>query len=451
MRGTDFHFVDTDAEALTTALTQQYEAITGHTVSPADPERLFIAWLADAIIKERVSMNFTGNMNIPSRATGEYLEALGEWIYGISRHAAAAAKCTVRFTISSVPAAVAIPAGTRVTDVSGSLIWATTKDVIIPGGSTSVDATVECQTVGEIGNGWEPGQIQTLVDVDNVQFFVSCANIDTTAGGSETESDEDYYDRMRLVTDSFSTAGSAGAYIYHAKSVSDEIADVKVVLPHENVTETVELLQDGNGDWWLVFGALDDVDLGSVKVGATSIPEEKIVKDGSRYKIAMTDLPSGAFTQTLHYKKVRAGVVQIYLLMRDGYTASYVIKNAVLAACNAENVRPLTDKVEVKDPENVDFNVDLTYYIPRETTTPVAEIIDAVETAVNEYIDWQSAKLGRDINPAKLWQLLMQTGIKRAEIREPEFRVLSDGSDHSVPQRATIAFLEYENGGYEDE
>lgn len=451
MRSTEFHFVDTDAEALTTTLTRRYEAITGHTVSPADPERLFIAWLVDAIVKERVNMNFIGNMNIPSRATGEYLEALGEWIYGISRHAAAAAKCTVRFTISSVPTAVAIPAGTRVSDVSGALVWATTADAIIPGGTTTKDLTVECLTVGEIGNGWEPGQIQTLVDVDNVQFFVSCANVDVSAGGSETESDDDYYARMRLVTDSYSTAGSAGAYIYHAKSVSDEIGDVKVVLPHENVTETVDLLQDGNGDWWLVFGALDDVDLGSVKVGATSIPEEKIVKDGSRYKIAMTDLPSGAFTQTLKYKKVRAGVVQIYLLMQDGYDASPVIKNAVLAACNADTVRPLTDKVEVRDPDNVEFNVDLTYYIPRETTRPVTEIIDAVENAVNAYIDWQQAKLGRDINPAKLWELLMQTGIKRAEIREPEFQVLSDGSDHGVPQRAIVAFYDVVNGGYEDE
>lgn len=45
------------------------------------------------------------------------------------------------------------------------------------------------------------------------------------------------------------------------------------------------------------------------------------------------------------------GAVDLYVLMDDGTIATTEIKNAVLAACNDDTVRPLTDKVSVKDPQ----------------------------------------------------------------------------------------------------
>ena len=80
-----------------------------------------------------------------------------------------------------------------------------------------------------------------------------------------------------------------------------------------------------------------------------------------------------------------------------------------------------------------------------------AEITAAVEKAVQEYIDWQHGKLGRDVNPSKLWQLLMATGIKRAVITAPTFTALSDGSDGSAPEIAAVGTVTITNGGYEDE
>ena len=54
-----------------------YEAITGETVHPASPERLFIQWVAAIILQQRAIINFVGNQNLPSRATGANLDALG--------------------------------------------------------------------------------------------------------------------------------------------------------------------------------------------------------------------------------------------------------------------------------------------------------------------------------------------------------------------------------------
>ena len=447
MRGTDFEFVGTDVAEITAALISAYEEKTGHTVNPADPERLFIAWIADAIVKERVNMNFVGNMNLPSRAVGEYLEALGEWIFGVTRSPAAAAKCTVRFTITPASTAVAIPAGTRVTDTAQRLIWATTADVLIPIGESTADVMAECATVGTVGNGYLPGQIDTLVDVDNVQYFVSCANTDESDGGSEVETDDDYFQRMRLVLDSYSTAGSEGAYIYHAKNVSEEIGDVKAVVPFTEVEETVTVLQDIESDYVVVIGA-KDVDVSTVKVNGTDIPASSIVRSGSTLRFSFY---SGRAENTVTYKKILGGTVYLYVLMKDGTPAGDVIKNAVLAACSAETVRPLTDFVEVHDPEEVEYDVSLTYYVPSDTSTPIADITAAVEQAVTDYVAWQCGKLGRDINPSKLWQLLMATGIKRANIVSPVFTALKDGADHSVPEIAKVGSITLINGGYEDE
>jgi len=81
---------------------------------------------------------------------------------------------------------------------------------------------------------------------------------------------------------------------------------------------------------------------------------------------------------------------------------------------------------------------------------------------VDKYIAWQSAKLGRDINPSKLYHLLMEAGIKRVDIRSPVFTRLRDGilmlGDYSkidpalaIPQVAKLGHVTVTDGGYEDE
>ena len=80
-RNTQYQFISTDTNTLVSALVSGYEKITGISVQPASPEKLFIQWVADIIIQERVQNNYTGNQNIPSRASGENLDALGELFY----------------------------------------------------------------------------------------------------------------------------------------------------------------------------------------------------------------------------------------------------------------------------------------------------------------------------------------------------------------------------------
>lgn len=121
-RNTEYQFVATDTETVEALLISIYEKITGVSVKPASPEKLFIQFVAAVVIQERGLNNYTGNQNIPSRAEGENLDALAELFYVTQRPAAQPAVCTERFHISEAQTtAILIPAGTRVTDASGTL------------------------------------------------------------------------------------------------------------------------------------------------------------------------------------------------------------------------------------------------------------------------------------------------------------------------------------------
>lgn len=378
-RPTDYQFIPTDPEDVIIWLTGIYEEIMGVTVQPASPERLFINWMAEAFVLERVMTNYAANQNIPSRAVGKNLDSLAELFYMQKRPAAAAATCTMRFTISEPQAfAVLVPRGTRVTDANQKLTWETLEDVYVKTGENHVDVKARCQRLGRDGNGYVAGQINSIIDP--FAYFLSCENLTESDGGSDTATDEEFYELLRLSMDGYSDAGAVGGYVYFAKQVSTEIADVAAVSPEPSV-------------------------------------------------------------------------VKLYALMKDGKPASDTIKADILAACNADTVRPLADRVSVEDPETVTYDVEFTYYIPAQAATgaSAAEIAEKVQETVDQYNEWQCAKLGRDINPSYLVGLLMRTGIKRVVPVHPAFTVLHDGSDEHAPQVAAVGKVKIINGGYEDE
>ena len=136
------------------------------------------------------------------------------------------------------------------------------------------------------------------------------------------------------------------------------------------------------------------------------------------------------------------------------------MKAAIMAACNDEDIRPLTDQVSVEDAELVTYNITMTYYLSRDSTESAAVIQEKVEKAVQDFIAWENAQIGRDINPSKLNQLVVEAGAKRTVITSPTFTVLKNGTvedpstaepEDYVPQLAKIGTVTLTNGGYEDE
>lgn len=371
-------FVDTNPEIMVETLTALYEDITGMPVLPASPISLFIAWIADAVVQIMAMINHAANQNIPSRAVGKNLDALGELYFDKARPQAKPATVTMRFVISEAQeSAVLIPKGTRVAVKSGEVQFATEADMYVEIGTTTATVSAVCLQNGEIANGYLPGQITDIIDP--FPYYASCSNITTSDGGADAATDEEYYMLLIESQDAYSTAGAIGAYEYWAKSVNVNIEDVRVTSPNP-------------------------------------------------------------------------GEVKLYVLMNDGTKASEEIKTAVQAACSADKVRPLTDHVEVVDPTEILYNINLVYYLKKDSANSAAEIEAGVEAAINNYVIWQSAKLGRDINPSALISEIMKVdGVKRVEVTEPSFTVVADGSGGTTPSVAKAQTITANNGGYEDD
>lgn len=244
MRNPEFEFLSTDKAEMEAWLTGLWESLSGVAVRPASPERLMIQWVASILIQERARQNRAINQNIPSRAERDSLDTLAELTYLPDRPESKAATCTMRFSISRPQGlAVPIPAGTRVTDAAGTLVWETTKDVCVPIGDTETEVQVRCQTAGVVGNGYAAGQINALVDV--FDYYDHCANVTQSEGGADRATDDEYYELMRDSLDACSCAGAKGSYEYFARQVSTQIADVAANSPTPGVVKIYVLMEGG--------------------------------------------------------------------------------------------------------------------------------------------------------------------------------------------------------------
>lgn len=139
------------------------------------------------------------------------------------------------------------------------------------------------------------------------------------------------------------------------------------------------------------------------------------------------------------------GEVDIYFICDGGETPGEALIQKVKEHLEDRNIRPLTDKVVVRAPQTMEYDVKMTYYISSSNKSTVANIQTAVNTAVSIYNTWQTNKIGRDINPSYLIQKVMEAGAKRVSIESPTFTVL----DESTVAKTGNVTINY--GGVEDD
>lgn len=117
-----------------------------------------------------------------------------------------------------------------------------------------------------------------------------------------------------------------------------------------------------------------------------------------------------------------AGCVNICVLTKDGALGTdselYTRLQEFLGNTNSTK-RPMTDNVTIETAEAVNYTIDLTYWIYSTDTINQDTIRTNVLSAINSYIDWQKAKLGRGIDPSELIKLVKNAGAKRVEVRQP--------------------------------
>lgn len=334
----EVNFLETDAETIRSQIITGFEQASGDTLAAGDPRRLFLLSIADVIIQQRTAINLAAQQNLLSYAQGGYLDALGQ-LLAVERMAESKAVTTIEFTLSQALGSVyTIPAGTQVTN--GVVTFETDEDLLIPIGQTKGEVSASCTVAGPVGNDYLAGQISTIVTP--MTFVSGAQNTTITTGGADAESDSDFADRIRLAPNSFSVAGPEKAYVYHAKSVSPAIIDVKV------------------------------------------------------------DSPT-------------PGEVDVYVLLTDGTLPTEDTLEQIEEHLSDENVRPLTDYAVVKAPTASNYEIELHYWINQEDSSKAAQIQADVEAAVEQYRLWQQTKIGRDITPGKLLQLVFAAGASRVD------------------------------------
>lgn len=239
----DIEFCITDTETIAASIKESYEEYFGRMLYPPDPVNQLIMWFASIIAQERSIINIAAKRNLPRYATGQYLDSLAEIFYGITRQEAKPAAVRVKFTLAETRTeGTVIPVGTQVTG-GGTIIFATIEEIVIPAGETEGEADAECLTEGTIGNGYLPGTINDIVD--QIAFVSGAENTIESYGGTDRETDDELYARMRESYEGFSTAGTAGAYKYHAMKHNPAVADVVITEPNPGETGVVLLMEKG--------------------------------------------------------------------------------------------------------------------------------------------------------------------------------------------------------------
>lgn len=120
----------------------------------------------------------------------------------------------------------------------------------------------------------------------------------------------------------------------------------------------------------------------------------------------------------------KPGTVDVRPVMAGGELPSEEILRAVREKLSADDVRPLTDTVNVAAPDPVEYAIDVDWTLPKADGALLATRRAAVETAVERYRLWQRSAPGRDIVPTKLISLMEQAGARRIVVRGPAYTVL---------------------------
>ena len=113
-------------------------------------------------------------------------------------------------------------------------------------------------------------------------------------------------------------------------------------------------------------------------------------------------------------------------------------------ADGTQDTKP-TESTQQSAPRRPQANINVTYYTQEGGALSADTIAADVAAAVKSFQKWQAEKMGRDVNPSQLIALLMQTGVKRVEVRSPVFTTVAD---NAVAQIGTVSVV---NGGAERE
>lgn len=170
---------------------------------------------------------------------------------------------------------------------------------------------------------------------------------------------------------------------------------------------------------------------------STAGPEDGYLYHAKAYNAAIGDVVATSNQE--------AGQVDIVFIMADGSTPGSSMISGLQAYLSGKTIRPMTDKLTVSAPEEIAYNIELTYYINRSDSARAVAIQAAVAQAVEDYKAWQRT-IGRDVNPSQLAAMVMEAGAKRVTVTAPTFATVAATKVAALSGSASVTY-----GGLEDD
>lgn len=170
---------------------------------------------------------------------------------------------------------------------------------------------------------------------------------------------------------------------------------------------------------------------------STAGPEDGYIYHAKAYSPAVGDVEATSDQE--------AGTVDIVFIMADGSTPGEEIIEGMEGYLQGKTIRPMTDLVRVAAPEEVQYTINLTYYINRSDSAKAVTIQAAVAQAVEDYKTWQRA-IGRDVNPSQLTHMVMEAGAKRVTVTAPAYTAVGKTEVSALQGAAVVTY-----GGLEDD
>lgn len=426
----ELEFIDTDSESIYEKIKESIENTIGESLYPGDERDVFANALSYVLIAAFNSVNDACQQKMLRYARGTTLDALGEG-RGVMRKMSETASVTLKFSVAqSMSSNIVIPSGIRVTgDYEHYFI--TDDTVVINAGDTSVTVDATAEIGGSDYNGLEAGTITTIVDISKIPLVSSVTNITTSAGGADEEEDDVYRERIREAENAYSTAGTAKAYKYWALTADSTVTDAVVSLEDETVTKDLTVYSQKA----FIGGTyIHDKTLKVYKKDGTPCVLDRDYSynyDDQLLTISLLDPIKTETSLKVSYERTNGGHVRIIPLVEGGGVPSDAVIKKVKDVCSSDDVKPLTDIVDVVKPEEVEYSIELTYYTTFKDANEVITNVEGPGGAIDKYKDWQCSCIGYDINPDELRKRILSpgdglTGANRVIVTKPEYVELND-------------------------
>lgn len=426
----ELKFIETSAKEVRDTVLEELENGAGEPLYPGDERRIQGEAMAQVIVAVYNAVNDACRQKMLRYARGPVLDALGE-NRDVERLSPTPATVALSFGVNeAVPSNIVIPAGLRVTG-DFARYFVTDSTVVLYAGALSVDVTATAEIGGAEYNDIPAGAIDTIVDVSEVPLLDYVTNTEPSTGGADEETDEAFRERIRTAENRLSTAGTAKSYKYWALSANSLVTDAVVDSETETVSRTLTVYAGHafQGGANLVRRSL-----------VVYLPDGSVAVEGDDYKakyedelLTITVMGALADAQTVKIEITRNmyGRVKIVPICAGGELPNEDVLADVLAACSADDVRPLTDMVQVVAPDVELYDIELTYWTTKAHESEVVQNVEGSGGAIDRYIYWQGSNLDQDINPDELRKLILcphwgddLTGATRVTITKPEYKEL---------------------------